>query len=149
MDKIPEGITFDDVLLIPQKSDINPSEVDLRSAVTKHISIASPILSAAMDTVTESSMALTLAQEGALGILHRNCTIEQQVKMAVQVKKQGKRLLVGAAIGPFDLARAKALDQAHVDIISIDCAHAYKSSIIKSVQQIKKSIQPDLVIGNI
>ena len=149
MEQIPLGITFDDVLLIPQKSDITPSEVDLRTPVTRHISIASPLLSAAMDTVTESNMALTLAQEGALGILHRNCTIEQQVKMAAQVKKQGKHLLVGAAIGPFDLTRAKALDQAHVDVISIDCAHAYKSSIIKSVQQIKKSIQADLIVGNI
>lgn len=149
MKKISLGITFDDVLLVPQKSDLNPSEVDLSARLTKNLKIASPLISAAMDTVTEAALAIALAREGGIGILHRNCTIEQQVKMAIQVKKQGKQLLVGAAIGPFDLERAKALNKAGADVISIDCAHAYKSSIIKSAKQIKKFLKADLIVGNI
>jgi len=149
MNEIPLGITFDDVLLIPQKSDITPSEVDLTARLTKNLKIASPLLAAAMDTVTEATMAAALAKEGGIGILHRNCTVDQQVKMIAQVKKKDKYILVGAAIGPHDIDRAKALDKAGADVISIDCAHAYKSSIIKAVKQIKKSIIADLLIGNI
>ncbi|HZX50225.1 MAG TPA: IMP dehydrogenase [Candidatus Paceibacterota bacterium] len=146
---MPLAITFDDVLLVPQVSDVNPSEIDLRSRLTRHITLATPLISAAMDTVTEAKLAIALAKEGGIGILHRNCTIEEQVKMVAQVKKHDASLPVGAAIGPHDIERAKALDQAGADLVSIDCAHAHKPNIVADAKKIKKAIKADLVVGNI
>jgi len=149
MARFPLALTFDDVLLIPQRSDVNPSEVDLRTRLTKKIILQNPLISASMDTVTEAKMAITLAKEGGIGILHRNCAIEQQVQMVAEIKKYDPSALVGAAIGPHDIERAEALDEAGVDVISIDCAHAYKPKIIADAKKIKKAIKADLIIGNI
>ncbi|HOO51838.1 MAG TPA: IMP dehydrogenase, partial [Alphaproteobacteria bacterium] len=79
-DKIREGLTFDDVLLLPAASSVQPTDVDTSTQLTKTISLKVPLLSAAMDTVTESPMAIAMAQQGALGIIHRNMTIEQQAE---------------------------------------------------------------------
>lgn len=81
------GLTFDDVLLLPCESDVIPSEVDTTTRVTKRISIKIPLLSAAMDTVTEARMAIAMAREGGLGILHRNLSIADQAHMVDQVKR--------------------------------------------------------------
>jgi len=75
---VAEGITFDDVLLIPAKSDFVPSQADTSTKVTSHIGINIPIISAAMDTVTEAALAIALAQEGGVGIIHKNLTLEAQ-----------------------------------------------------------------------
>src|SRR3972149_7972862 len=75
---VTEGITFDDVLLIPAKSDFVPSQADTSTRLTKNITINIPIVSAAMDTVTEAQLAIALAQEGGIGIIHKNLTIEAQ-----------------------------------------------------------------------
>ena len=82
-----EGLTFDDVLLIPAYSEILPREVDTRTRLTRNISLNVPLVSAAMDTVTESKMAIALAREGGLGIIHKNMTIEQQVEQVDRVKR--------------------------------------------------------------
>ncbi|MDR1853055.1 MAG: IMP dehydrogenase [Propionibacteriaceae bacterium] len=81
------GLTFDDVLLQPRASDVIPSEVDTQTQITKRISVKIPLLSAAMDTVTESRMAIAMAREGGLGILHRNMPIEKQARMVDHVKR--------------------------------------------------------------
>ena len=73
--KLEQGLTFDDVLLVPQFSEILPKEVDLKTKLTQKISLNIPILSAAMDTVTESKMAIALARQGGLGIIHKNLSI--------------------------------------------------------------------------
>ncbi|MBI4281831.1 IMP dehydrogenase, partial [Candidatus Uhrbacteria bacterium] len=140
--------TFDDVLLIPQESDVRPSEVHLGTKMTKRLTLMAPLLSSAMDTVTETRMAIAMAELGGIGILHRNCTIKEQVAMVEEVKKKKLRL-VGAAIGPHDIDRAKALDRACADVISIDCAHAHKPGIVADAKKIKKAIKADLIIGNI
>ena len=75
---IPEGLTFDDVLLLPAKSSVLPAEVDTRSRFTRNIILNLPIVSAAMDTVTESRLAIALAQQGGIGIIHRSMPIEYQ-----------------------------------------------------------------------
>src|SRR3989338_5804118 len=103
MSNFPLGLTFDDVLLVPRESAVRPTEVDLTARLTKRRTLAAPLLSAAMDTVTEVDMAIALAHQGCLGILHRNCTIAEQVKMVKQVAKLN--LTVGAAVGPHDLER--------------------------------------------
>jgi IMP dehydrogenase len=84
---VTEGITFDDVLLIPAKSDFVPSEADTCTQLTNNISINIPIVSAAMDTVTESALAIALAQEGGIGIIHKNLTIEAQKREVAKVKR--------------------------------------------------------------
>ncbi len=148
MKQLPIGITFDDVLLIPQESDIRPSEVHLGTKLTKRLTLMAPLLSSAMDTVTEARMAIAMAELGGIGILHRNCTVKEQAAMVEDVKKKKLRL-VGAAIGPHDIDRAKALDRAGADVISIDCAHAHKPGIVADAKKIKKAIKADLIVGNI
>jgi IMP dehydrogenase len=105
------GLTFDDVLLLPRQSDVIPSQVDTTSALSKRISIRVPLLSAAMDTVTESRMAIAMAREGGLGIIHRNLSIEDQAHMVDQVKRcQAGMVDEPITIGPdATLSQADAL----------------------------------------
>ncbi|MHC4605528.1 MAG: IMP dehydrogenase [Planctomycetota bacterium] len=84
---VGEGITFDDVLLLPRFSDVVPTEVDTSTRVSRNIALRIPIVSSAMDTVTESSLAIALAQEGGLGVIHKNLTIEQQAREVQRVKR--------------------------------------------------------------
>ena len=84
---IKEGLTFDDVLLVPQASDVLPNQVDLRTKLTDGIELNIPIISAAMDTVTESRLAIAMAREGGMGILHKNMSIEDQAKEVDKVKR--------------------------------------------------------------
>ena len=149
MRSLPLGITFDDVLLVPQESSIRPSDADYGTRLTRRITLRAPIISAAMDTVTESVMAEAMAVAGGIGILHRNCTIKEQVAMVRAVKKRRRLTLVGAAIGPHDFDRARALDRAGANVISIDCAHAHKPDIIADAKKIKRAIRAELIIGNI
>jgi inosine-5'-monophosphate dehydrogenase len=86
-DEIRTGLTFDDVLLVPQKSNVLPSEVSLKSHLTKNIELNIPIVSAAMDTVTESELAIALAREGGLGFIHKNMSIEAQAREVDLVKR--------------------------------------------------------------
>jgi len=86
-DQLPEGLTFDDVLLVPARSAVLPSETDTRTRLTRNITLNIPIVSAAMDTVTESRMAIAIAQQGGIGIIHRNMSIEQQAQEVDRVKR--------------------------------------------------------------
>ncbi len=97
---VSEGLTFDDVLLIPNESDITPNDVDLRTRITNEICLNVPMLSAAMDTVTESNMAIAMARQGGLGIIHKNMTPSEQ---ATQVDKV-KRSEHGVIVDPFFLS---------------------------------------------
>ena len=84
---IKEGLTFDDVLLIPQASEVLPNQVDLKTTLTEGIDLNIPIISAAMDTVTESRLAIAMAREGGMGIIHKNMSIEEQAKEVDRVKR--------------------------------------------------------------
>ncbi|WP_103070330.1 IMP dehydrogenase [Aquimarina sediminis] len=104
---VGEGLTYDDVLLVPAFSEVLPREVSIRTKFTRNITLNVPIVSAAMDTVTESRMAIAMAQEGGIGVLHKNMTIEEQ---AIKVRKV-KRAESGMIIDPVTLPRdAKVLD---------------------------------------
>jgi IMP dehydrogenase len=108
MKEIPLGLTFDDVLLQPGPSDILPSQADTRTRLTKSISLNIPVLSSAMDTVTEARMAIVMAQLGGIGVLHRNLTIEEQCAAVRQVK----RFESGMVVNPITIAPNATLAEA-------------------------------------
>jgi len=147
MKKIRVALTFDDVLLEPRESNVDIAKVSTKTKVTKKISLDIPVLSAAMDTLTESKMAIALARLGGMGVMHRNCTVAEEVRQVKRVKKE--KLLVGAAVGPHDIERAKALDTAGVDALFLDCAHAHKPDIIQAAKKIKKAVSAQIIAGNI
>ncbi|MEF8779924.1 MAG: IMP dehydrogenase, partial [Haloferacaceae archaeon] len=274
--RVPEALTFDDVLLRPAESRVEPDEADLSTRVSRNVELNLPVLSAAMDTVTESELAIAMAREGGLGVLHRNMTDEEMVEEIQRVKRahelvirrenvvtarpeqtvrevdammeqrgvsgapvvddddtvlgiisgtdirpylevgesdavreamtdevitagqdvtarealelmydykiervpvvdeqdrlvglvtmqgvlqrreheqaardEDGRLRVGAAVGPFDADRARAADEAEVDVIFIDCAHAHNLNVLDTAREIEAEVDADVVVGNV
>ena len=150
MGSIKESLTFDDVLLLPKYSDVLPSETDLTVNLTKKISLKVPFLSSAMDTVTESKMAIALATSGGIGIIHRNLKIKKQAKEIYKVKE--KKLLVGAAVGTNkeDIERAKVLIDNGCDLIVIDTAHGHSEKVLRTLNNLKRvNKQIPICVGNI
>ena len=150
MGTIKESLTFDDVLLLPRYSDILPSETDISIDLTKKIFLKVPFLSSAMDTVTESKMAIAMAQAGGIGIIHRNLNIIDQMKEILKVKK--KKLVVGAAVGTNkeDLLRAKMLIDNGCDLIVIDTAHGHTKKVLNLLSNLKKiNKKIPLCVGNV
>ena len=151
MGPIKEALTFDDVTLAPRYSEVLPSDVDTKIILSKNLTLKIPILSSAMDTVTESKMAIAIAKAGGIGIIHRNLDIKKQIYEINKVKK--KNLIVGAAVGagPKEIKRAEAILKEKVDLIVVDTAHAHTkkvSEIIKKIKK-KKSKHTTLCAGNI
>lgn len=103
-----EGLTFDDVLLIPGKSDVTPNMIDLKTKLTKNITLNTPIMTSAMDTVTESRMAIAIAREGGIGIIHKNMSIEKQVDEVDKVKRSEN----GVITNPFSLTEDRFVYEA-------------------------------------
>jgi IMP dehydrogenase len=107
---IPEGLTFDDVLLLPGKSAVLPTEADTRTSLTKKISLEIPLISAAMDTVTESRLAIAIARQGGLGIIHRNMTVERQCEEVDRVKRSESGMIVDPVTISPDITIRQALE---------------------------------------
>ncbi len=107
---VPEALTFDDVLLLPAKSDVVPATVDTSTRLTRNIKLNIPLISAAMDTVTESRMAIAMAQQGGLGIIHRNLTIEQQASEVDKVKRSESGMIVDPITMSPDAKISEALE---------------------------------------
>ena len=105
---IGEGITFDDVLLVPQYSEVTPNLIDLKTHLTKKIVLNIPMMSAAMDTVTESKMAIAMARQGGIGIIHKNMSIEAQADEVDKVKRSEN----GVITDPFFLSPDNTLQDA-------------------------------------
>ena len=143
------GLTYDDVLLLPDASDVVPSEVDTKTRLTRNISLSIPVISSAMDTVTESAMAIAMAKAGGIGILHRNLSIEDQVKQVLLSAVHG---IVGAAVGVGEdgFKRAVALIEAGVNVIVVDTAHGHHRAVLDAVTRIKKEFgHVDVIGGNV
>jgi len=273
--RVPEALTFDDVLLRPKESRVEPDEADTATRVSKSVELNVPVLTAAMDTVTESDMAIAMARQGGLGVLHRNMDADQMAAEIERVKRydeliirdvvtahpeqtvrevdtmmdrkgvsgapvvddetgevlgiisgtdirpylevgesdavteamtdevitasedvtprealelmydhkiervpivdednrlvglitmrgvlkrreyddaardEGGHLRVGAAVGPFEMDRATAADEAGADVLFIDCAHAHNLNVIEAAREIKASVESDVVVGNV
>ena len=150
MEAIKEALTFDDVLLLPRYSNVLPADTNISCELTNNIILKSPFLSSAMDTVTESSMAIAMAKSGGIGIVHRNLNIKKQTQEIIKVKK--KNLLVGAAIGTSsdDLKRAELLIDNGVDLIVIDTAHGHSEKVLKILNKVrKKNHKIPICVGNI
>src|SRR5258706_10880928 len=94
IDKITTAYTFDDVSLVPGRAEVHPNEVDLRTRLTKQIALNIPLMSAAMDTVTESRLAIAIAQQGGIGVIHRNLSIERQAEEVDKVKRSEAGMIV-------------------------------------------------------
>ena len=109
-DRTPEALTFDDVLLVPQKSEVLPSEVDVRTRLTRNILLNVPIVSAAMDTVTEAPLAIAMAQEGGMGFIHKNMTVEAQAAEVDKVKRSESGMIVDPVTVSPTARVAEALD---------------------------------------
>ena len=105
---VKEGFTFDDVLLIPQASSVLPNQVDLSTQLTKDIKLNVPLMSAAMDTVTENRMAIAMAREGGIGIIHKNMSIEEQASNIDKVKRSEH----GVITDPFYLSPENSVSEA-------------------------------------
>lgn len=158
------GLTFEDVLLIPKKSPVaSRQEVSLTTRLSRQLELNIPIISANMDTVTESAMAIALSQDGGIGILHRFMTIEEQVREVLSVKAAETlnpdaatdakgRLLVGAAVGVKDdfLERAKELIAAGADVLVVDIAHGHSELALNATRQIRENFgKIELIAGNV
>ena len=150
MDCIKDSLTFDDVTLIPQYSSVLPSETITYTKLAHNLNLQIPLMSSAMDTVTESKMAIALSKSGGIGIIHRNLSIKKQVQEVKKVKKNN--FLVGAAIGvnSKDIERADELSKAKVDMIIIDTAHGHTQKVLFMIKKIKKKLKKCvLCAGNI
>src|SRR5439155_1764316 len=172
------ALTFDDVLLVPRHSSVHPRNVDVRSRFTRGIPLNVPLVSAAMDTVTEAEMAIAIAREGGIGVIHKNMPIDRQAAEVDRVKRsesgmilhpitlgpdrpprEAVRLMerfrisgVAAAVGGTSdaLARARALRDAGCDVIVVDSAHGHAEGVLNTVACLREAF-PDaqLVGGNV
>lgn len=146
------GLTFDDVLIVPSKSDVRSRrDPVLTSQLTRKIAIQTPVISANMDTITEADMAIAMHRQGAIGILHRFMSIQEQVEHVTTVKAAGVEH-IGASIGVSDdfKQRAEALVKAGVDVLTIDIAHGHSTSMLETMKWLKDTHpQVELIAGNV
>ena len=135
---IKEALTFDDVTMMPKYSEVLPSEVNTNIKLSNNLTLKIPLLSSAMDTITESKMAIALAEAGGIGVIHRNLNIKKQIEEIKKVQKQ--KLLVGAAVGagPLEHERAKAILKEKIDLIVVDTAHGHSKKVAETIKLIKK-----------
>ncbi len=150
MGNIKDSFTFDDVTLVPKYSSILPSETITSTKISHNLNLQIPLMSSAMDTVTESKMAIALSKSGGIGVIHRNLSIQKQVQEVKKVKKNN--FPVGAAIGvnPKDIERVYKLLEAKVNLIVIDTAHGHTQKVLSMIKKIKKKFKKStLCAGNI
>jgi len=151
MDPIKEALTFDDVTLVPKYSSVLPSDVITETSLSKNLHLKIPLITSAMDTVTESKMAIAIAKAGGIGVIHRNLDVKKQILEIKKVKSQ--KLLVGAAVGAGEneFIRAKKILKENIDLLVVDTAHGHTKKVGEIITKIKK-IKPKevtLCAGNV
>ena len=151
MDTIKEALTFDDVTLVPKFSSVLPSDVNTETTLSKNLKLKIPLITSAMDTVTEAKMAIAIAKAGGIGVIHRNLSISDQVKQIQKVKS--KKYKVGAAVGAGknEFKRAQEILKHNINLIVVDTAHAHTQKVAEIIKKIN-NIRPKsvaLCAGNI
>lgn len=147
---LPEYLTYDDVLLLPNYSEVIPAETNVATHLTKAIQLEIPIVASPMDTVCESQMAIKMSELGGYGIIHRNFSIDGQVKEVRTVLKVVEKVGVAVGVGPDFQERVAELIKAGAKEICIDSAHGHSKNVIEAVKYIKKKYADVSVIsGNI
>ncbi|MGH3052473.1 MAG: IMP dehydrogenase [Gaiellaceae bacterium] len=146
-----EGLTFDDVLIVPDESSVLPVQASTRTRLTRSIGLEIPVVAAAMDTVTEARMAISLAHQGGIAVIHRNLPVEAQAAEVEEVKRSEGDLLVAAAVGtgPEGLERASALVAAAVDVLVVDTSHGHSQGVLETVRELKSRHDVQLIAGNV
>jgi IMP dehydrogenase len=146
------ALTFDDVLIVPAKSDVRSRrEPDLSTRLTKNISINLPFISANMDTITEAEMAIAMHKEGAIGILHRFMTISEQVSQVQRMKEAGvNNIATSIGVNQDFKERADALVTAGTNILTIDIAHGHSVSMLETLKWVKDTYpNVQVIAGNV
>ncbi len=146
-----KGLAFDDVLLVPAKSDIRSRRTpELKSRITRKRSIDLPVISANMDTITEADMAIAMHSLGGLGILHRFMSIEDQVLQLKNMKQAGvKHLAVSVGVTTDERKRAEAVVAAGAEILTIDIAHGHSAQMFEMLEWIKSKLPNiEVIVGN-
>lgn len=153
LDRIQTGLTFDDVLLVPRRSNIRSrQDVSLTTKLSAGIEIGIPVVAANMDTVCEQEMALAMARLGGVGVIHRFIPVEAQAAMVAAVKNESADYPVAAAVGTDHdaISRSKALAIAGVDALVLDIAHGHAEHAIDTVRSIKDALPDvDIIAGNV
>ena len=148
MGPIKEALTFDDVTLTPKYSSVLPSEVHTETFLSKNLKLKIPLLTSAMDTVTESRMAIAIAKAGGIGVIHRNLSVNKQL---IEIKKvKEKKLLVGAAVGGNnEFERAKMILKQKVDLLVVDTAHGHTKKVKEIITRILKLNQKQFLFAQV
>lgn len=142
-------LTYDDVLLLPQYSEVTPTQTNLVSNLTKKISLKIPVVASPMDTVCEKEMALELGKLGGYAIIHRNLSIGKQAEQLKQVLRQGVRAGAAVGVGADFSERVKALVKAGAEEICIDSAHGHTKHVIEAIEWINKNYPLiEVIAGN-
>jgi len=148
--ELKEGLTFDDVLLVPNKSDVLPRTVDVSTRLTRRISLAIPIISAAMDTVTEARLAIALAREGGLGIIHKNLSIEEQASEVDKVKRSESGIITNpVTLGPHEKIRTALDIMARYHISGVPITEGGKLVGILTNRDLRFLEDPDQAIAEV
>ncbi len=155
--EIPRGLSYDDVLLEPAYSEVLPAQVSLGTRLSRNLELRIPVLSAAMDTVTEWEMAAHLGEAGGSGVIHRSLIPERQAEEVAKAVGGGSSFagsagtrVVGAAVAPSDyLARIPLLIEAGAAYIVMDTAHGDSLNVLRAVEEIKRRFSVELVAGNV
>ena len=157
LDSARPVFTFRDFILLPGKSRTEPSDIDLSTRVTRNLALGVPLVSSPMDTVTEWRLALEMAKMGAVGVIHRNMTVDDQVGQVEKVKSSRTdaastdskgRPLVGASVSPLDPERCRRLDRV-ADFLVADVAHFHTSKVIRAASRLVPELASDFVAGNV
>jgi IMP dehydrogenase len=149
--------TFRDFILLPGRSHAEPIDIDLSTRITRNIPLRVPLVSSPMDTVTEWRLALEMAKKGGVGVIHRNMTVDEQVRQVEKVKVSGVdavskdskgRPIVGASVSPLDPERCRRLDRV-ADFLVADVAHFHSTRVIQAARRLIPDLGADFVAGNI
>lgn len=151
MNDLRTGLSYGDVLLVPQRSPVDSrSDVDLSTPLTPTVELETPLVSAAMDTVTEAELAIGLSRAGGIGVLHRFLTVDEQAAQVEAVVGAGERVAAAVGINEDYEARSAALVAADVDALVVDVAHGHLDRAVAAVEEIADAFpETDLIAGNV